>query len=119
MKINKHFYAKAFLSYSIISLLNSCSFLNVFSPSPYQLMHDSNGNEVLRDTKAEREDFKSIMNNHIEHELAKDHVSGAKNHDWHAFWMRLIRVIKSGSENPQWYVDYIIKARRGAGLPEL
>ena len=119
MKINKSIIGKSILSVGSAVLLNSCSFLNIFAPPPYQLIHDSNGNEVLRDTKAEREDFESIMNNHIEHELAKDHAPGAKNHDWHAFWMNRIRFIKSGSENPQWYVDYITKTRRNAGLHEL
>lgn len=118
MKINKHLYAKIFLRCSIISLLNSCSFINIFSPSPYQLIHDSNGNEVLRDTKGGREEFKSAVDRHIEHEITKDHAPGG-NHDWHAFWMNRFRHIKGHSENSQWYVNYILDARRSAGLPKL
>jgi hypothetical protein len=120
VKINQIFLAARVLSsVLLILLMTECAFLNVFSPSPYQLIRDSKGNEILRDTQGEREEFKWAMDGHIQHELAKDHTPGSKDHDWRAFWKSHIRVVRRNSQNAQWYVDYIIDARRSAGLPEL
>jgi hypothetical protein len=118
MKINKS-HIKNLPLFSIIFLLNSCSFLNILSPSAYQLIRDGDGNKILRDTKSHRDEFKSTVDFHIGCEIKKYPATGSKSHSWRVFWMNRIKFIRNGSENPQWYINYILEARRAARLPEL
>jgi hypothetical protein len=120
MKINKSMGLRLISILSTILILSNCSFLNVFSPSPIRLIRDSNGNRVLQDNRAKREDFASSMDRHIVNELANNRVPGTKNsRDWQAFWEKRLHFIRGGSENSQWYINYIIEARKASGLPKL
>lgn len=38
---------------------------------------------------------------------------------WNKFWLRRIKYLNQNQENPQKYINYIIKTRQAAGLPEL
>jgi hypothetical protein len=120
MKINKSIVIRSILSFLIISILSNCSFLNVLAPSPYQRAYDKNGRALLKDSILGREDFVLGTRINIRNELANNRVPGTKDsRDWQTFWMKRFYFIRKDSENPRWYINYIIETRRTAGLPAL
>lgn len=75
------------------------------------------GRVILLDTPRMRADAAAAYDGNIAMEK-RGHVisTGAS---WNDEWLSTIRLIRRDTENPEWYVNYIIEHRRQAGLPEL
>jgi len=78
---------------------------------------DENGNLILLDTPSMRIGAASAYDQTIEMEK-RGHVN-SDGMSWNDRWLGTIRSIRKNTENPEWYVQYIIEQRRKAGLPEL
>ncbi|WP_010278117.1 hypothetical protein [Paenibacillus senegalensis] len=78
---------------------------------------DENGNLILLDTPSMRIGAASAYDQTIEMEK-RGHVN-SNGMSWNDRWLGTIRSIRKSTENPEWYVQYIIEQRRKAGLPEL
>lgn len=78
---------------------------------------DENGNLILLDTPSMRIGAASAYDQTIEMEK-RGHVN-SDGVSWNDRWLGTIRSIRKNTENPEWYVQYIIEQRRKAGLPEL
>lgn len=78
---------------------------------------DVNGNLILLDTPSMRAGAASAYDQTIEMEK-RGHVN-SDGVSWNDRWLGTIRSIRKNTENPEWYVQYIIEQRRKAGLPEL
>lgn len=79
---------------------------------------DPDGRVTLLDTPRMRADAAMAYDAHVAFELSGHQMSNGES--WNDVWLRTIGHLRSGrSENAEWYVGYIIQARRKAGLPEL
>ncbi|MBN2981034.1 MULTISPECIES: hypothetical protein [Cohnella] len=78
---------------------------------------DAHGNIILLDTPNRRVGAASAYDSNIEMELRGHKMSDGMS--WNEVWLNTIRNIRRSTENPEWYVQYIIEQRRKAGLPEL
>lgn len=78
---------------------------------------DENGNLILLDTPSMRIGAASAYDQTIEMEK-RGHVN-SDGMSWNDRWLGTIRSIRKNTENPEWYVQYIIEQRRKEGLPEL
>ena len=78
---------------------------------------DEHGNVILLDTPRMRTGAASAYDQTIEMEK-RGHVN-SDGMSWNDRWLGTIRSIRKNTENPEWYVQYIIEQRRKAGLPEL
>lgn len=78
---------------------------------------DEHGNVILLDTPRMRVGAASAYDQSIEMEK-RGHVN-SDGMSWNDRWLGTIRSIRRNTENPEWYVQYIIEQRRKAGLPEL
>lgn len=101
-----------------IAYLAGCE-TSIFNTEPFvETRRDEQGNVIIKDTPRMWEDFKQIMQMHIESERLGQRAPGVDK--WNKFWLLRIKFLKDGNqENPQKYIDYIIEARRAASLPEL
>lgn len=75
------------------------------------------GQNVLLDTAKNRSYWQDAMGAHISAEKAGRPPPGRIG-TWNSFWVDLIRENQE-RKTPQIFIDYIINARRAAGLPEL
>lgn len=78
---------------------------------------DENGNLILLDTPSMRIGAASAYDQTIE--MEKRGHANSDGVSWNDRWLGTIRSIRKNTENPEWYVQYIIEQRRKAGLPEL
>lgn len=78
---------------------------------------DENGNLILLDTPSMRIGAASAYDQTIE--MEKRGHANSDGMSWNDRWLGTIRSIRKNTENPEWYVQYIIEQRRKAGLPEL
>ncbi|EHB57429.1 MULTISPECIES: hypothetical protein [Paenibacillus] len=78
---------------------------------------DEHGNIILLDTPAMRESAALAYDGSIEMEK-RGHIK-SNGQSWNEVWLRTIASVRKNTENPEWYVRYIIEKRREAGLPEL
>ncbi|MFC4598082.1 hypothetical protein [Cohnella hongkongensis] len=78
---------------------------------------DEHGNVILLDTPSMRIGAASAYDQTIEMEK-RGHVN-SDGMSWNDRWLGTICSIRKNTENPEWYVQYIIDQRRKAGLPEL
>lgn len=98
--------------------LSGCE-MSIFNTEPFaDTKRDAQGNVIIKDTPRMWQDFKQIMQMHIESEKAGQAAPGVES--WDKFWLLRINYLRDeNQENPQKYIDYIIEERRKAGLPEL
>ncbi|MEF3305372.1 hypothetical protein [Paenibacillus sp. GYB003] len=85
--------------------------------SELDIRRDEYGNVILLDTPGMRIGAASAYDQTIEMEK-RGHVN-SDGMSWNDRWLGTIRSIRKNTENPEWYVQYIIEQRRKAGLPEL
>lgn len=78
---------------------------------------DAQGRVTLLDTPRMRADAADSYDQTIAMEK-RGHVM-SNGMSWNDRWLNTIRSIRGNTENPEWYVQYIIEHRRKAGLPEL
>jgi len=79
----------------------------------------SSGQEVtVPDSPDFWQEFVLVMDYHIADEKNGMRPSGGSA-TWPEFWANRIRALRESQENDQKYVNYIVQARRRAGLPEL
>lgn len=78
---------------------------------------DAQGNVILLDTPRMREFAAYCYDQTIEMEKQGHQMSNGMS--WNERWLGTIRSIRQNTDNPEWYVQYIIEQRRKAGLPEL
>ncbi|RPE77057.1 hypothetical protein EDC50_2312 [Vulcaniibacterium tengchongense] len=78
---------------------------------------DAGGRVTLLDTPQMRADAADSYDRTIEMEKRGHVLSDGMT--WNDRWINTIRAIRGNTENPEWYVQYIIRKRREAGLPEL
>jgi len=78
---------------------------------------DDDGRVRIADTDAEREGAFEDYDRAIAME-ARGHVL-SNGWTWNRRWRNTFRNIRSSTENPDTRIDYIVRRRREAGLPEL
>lgn len=78
---------------------------------------DDQGNITLFDTPGMRTDATFAYDENIIMEKRGQQLSNGMS--WNEVWLNTILAIRGNTENPEWYVQYIIEQRRMAGLPEL
>ncbi|MFC3552505.1 hypothetical protein ACFOLC_16010 [Lysobacter cavernae] len=78
---------------------------------------DSQGRVILLDTPRMRADATDSYDHTIAMEKRGHKLSNGMS--WNQDWLLTIQSIRKNTENPEWYVQYIIEQRRKAGLPEL
>lgn len=114
---------RAALLTACAALAAGCSAINAFRPDPlsspenYRYLPD--GTMILADTPAMWNDFRQTMDGHVANEAAGKTPLYQHPMTWQEFWSARIKAIRSNNDNPARYIDYIIQARRAAGLPEL
>ena len=96
--------------------MNGCKF-GLFNTEPFSdTVVDKEGSQLLADTPRNWADFTEVMDRRIFREL--DHARAPGVDSWNIFWMYRLKAIKTNTENPDRYINYIINSRREAGLPE-
>lgn len=98
-----------------VLLLAVCA--KAFSGDGIDYRKDGEGKVILRDTPAMRADAAMAYDGNIAMEKRGHKLSNGAS--WNDEWVRTIRAVRRNTENPEWYVQYIIQKRREAGLPEL
>ncbi|MGN7383562.1 MULTISPECIES: hypothetical protein [unclassified Paenibacillus] len=83
----------------------------------FDYKRDAQGKIILLDTPRMRADAAFAYDQTIAMEKRGHKLSNGMS--WNEDWLRTIRSIRRNTENPEWYVQYIIEQRRKAGLPEL
>ncbi|MFC3552504.1 hypothetical protein ACFOLC_16005 [Lysobacter cavernae] len=78
---------------------------------------DARGRVTLLDTPGMQADAAGSFDELVAMEK-RGHVM-SNGMSWNDRWLNTIRSIRGNTENPEWYVQYIIEQRRKAGLPEL
>lgn len=78
---------------------------------------DAKGRVTLLDTPGMRADAADSYDQTIAMEKRGHKLSNGMS--WNQDWLLTIQSIRKNTENPEWYVQYIIEQRRKAGLPEL
>ena len=78
---------------------------------------DEKGNVVLLDTNRNWVDWREAIDPQIESEI--EGLSAPGFPSWNEKWLRLVAALEANQENHSKYVNYLIKTRREAGLPEL
>lgn len=78
---------------------------------------NAQGEIILLDTPGMRSDATFAYDENIKMEQEGHRLSNGMS--WNEVWLNAIRSIRTNTENPEWYVQYIIDRRREAGLPEL
>lgn len=91
----------------------------IFNTEPFvDAKKDAQGRSVLLDTPRMWQYFTVTVEHQVARERDKERPPGVNS--WEEHWFGVINHIESGAqENASKYVDYIIDARRRAGLPEL
>lgn len=79
---------------------------------------DAQGNVMLRDTDRMWSDFTGSVDRDIERERSGGRPSGGTP-SWNEHWRLRMNAYRSSQDNAPRYLDYIVQARRQAGLPEL
>lgn len=102
---------------AVIVLLAAAGYFFRIADKDIDSRRDKHGNIVLLDTPRMREFAADSYDRTIEMEK-RGHVN-SNGMTWNERWLGTIRSIRKGTENPEWYVQYIIDQRRKAGLPEL
>lgn len=114
---------KSLMRLLLFPLLVGCMGMNgcksgLFNTEPFSdSVVDEGGNKLLADTTRNWANFIEMMDLHIASEL--DHARAPGVDTWNIFWMYRFKAIKTNTENPDRYINYIINSRREAGLPEL
>jgi hypothetical protein len=78
---------------------------------------DATGKVIVLDTPSGRERAAMAYDGSVAMERRGHQMSDGST--WNDRWLHTIRAVRSLGENPEWYVQYILTARRAAGLPEL
>ena len=80
----------------------------------------SDGTWYLYDTPSHWAEFQRMMDIHIEKEQSGKHPYRDNETSWNDFWKaRILSLSSDRQENSSKYINYIVEARRRAGLPEL
>lgn len=104
---------------SIIILVRIIDAGRILNTEPFvETIHDEKGNLLLQDTPRMWNDWTEIIDYSVAFEVAGNHAPGGKS-TWNEYWVSLIETNKTGRENPERYIEYIIKRRQSAGLPPL
>jgi hypothetical protein len=102
-----------------LSLLTAGCAGSVFHYEPIvDTRKDAEGNLVIRDTPR----MWAEWTRHIDSQVAREAAGGppfAGVKTWETHWALAIKDNQQGRDNAQKYIDYVIEARRRAGLPEL
>jgi len=88
---------------------------------PYNIVDfgkTADGKPYIRDTPRTWAHWKEVYGKAIDAELHGQELYGGMK-SWNQNWLRVIRSIRSGQENPEKYVAYIVERRRELGLPEI
>jgi len=102
---------------SLLILLGLVVFSKKSATKDIDYRRDQQGNVQLLDTPRMRADAAFAYDRNIEMEKRGHVLSNGMS--WNERWLNTIRSVRSNTENPEWYVGYIIEQRRKAGLPEL
>ncbi len=109
----------------LLSLLTiwSCSVADdstsIFKKQPFaDTTKNKSGELRISDTPRMWESFRESVDFRIQNESAGRRPEGGVP-TWNALWLLQIGELKTGRENSQKYINYILSARRQAGLPEL
>ena len=97
--------------------MNGCN-SGLFNTEPFvDTAIGDDGNKLLADTPRMWADFTELTQRRIEREV--DHARPPGVDTWNKHWINTIGSIKTNTENPDRYINYIINSRRKADLPEL
>ena len=109
--------------FAVAFLLAGCSIIEAGSAKRVEGVEGKkleDGSWYLYDTQSHRAEFQRMMDMHIEGEKSGGTPYHGRDTSWDEFWMSRIRVLTPDrQENSSEYIDYIIDARRQAGLPDL
>ena len=97
-----------------------CSTIQQFknmADSGIDATHDAQGNVTLLDTPRMWQEFVFMTDLSIQNEVAHSRYTGGMANEEGR--LRSMHSIRKTTEHPQKYIDYIIEARRSAGLPEI
>ena len=93
------------------------AYANMVADKDIDFKRDADGKITLLDTPRMRDGAAFAYDQTIEMEKRGHKMSNGMS--WNERWLGTIRSIRGNTENPEWYVQYIIEQRRKAGLPEL
>lgn len=103
--------------------LSSCSITSIAVAKQFDIKNGttvSNDSRQLNDTPAHWEEFRRMMDMHIDREKSGVPAYHGYKTTWNEFWRSAIDVLTpERQENWSKYVKYIVESRRKAGLPEL
>lgn len=114
---------KTLMRLLLFPLLVGCMGMNgcksgLFNTEPFSdTVVDKEGNQLLADTPRMWADFTELTQRRIAREVDQARPPGVDT--WNKHWVSTIGSIKTNTENPDRYINYIINSRREAGLPEL
>ena len=106
--------------FTVIGLIvcaTPCCTMMAILDSDSQSTTAPDGRKLVKDTAADWEEFKSIVDSDVQDEDSGKPASGG--FSWNDRWVGSIESLREGRENHQRYVDYIIGTRRRHGLPDL
>jgi hypothetical protein len=90
----------------------------IFNTEPFtDMTKDEHGRSKIADTPRNWRDWREEIGFALEAEAAGKRANGGVT--WNEFWLLRFRALERTQENAPKYIDYIIEARRRAGLPEL
>ncbi|WP_434212140.1 hypothetical protein [[Pseudomonas] boreopolis] len=98
-------------------LLGACAKAFSGNGSGIDYRRGGTGKTILLDTPGQRADAAMAYDANIAMERRGHRLSDGGT--WNDRWLRIIKSVRRNSENPEWYVQYIVTKRREAGLPEL
>lgn len=103
----------------VLLLFNMSGFSHLFNDEPIaDTARNEQGNLILQDTPRMWNFWTESVEFRIANEVEGKRPEGG-HPSWNTFWVSLIETNKTGRENPERYIDYIIKQRQSAGLPPL
>ena len=103
------------LAILVVMVFCGCESLSGY---PGAVVDPVTGAHKLKDTAYHRSDWVSDINGQIRDELAGK-TPPRVDLTWNAWWVELIARQRKYQVNPDFYIQYIIDARRKAGLPKL
>ncbi len=107
----------AVVVFVFLILLVIGAYANKFADNDIDVKRDADGKITLLDTPRMRANAAFAYDRTIEMEKRGHKMSNGMS--WNERWLGTIRSIRGNTENPEWYVQYIIEQRQKAGLPEL
>ena len=119
--LNRKMFSVFALSCAVAVALPACSFLNLFSPSPFRIDQttDQYGREIAADTDWNWQWWLEVVATGVSDELAGK-APGGTFVNWNDYWVTYLRLrLPSGQENSLRYINCLLEVRKQKSLPPL